>query len=51
MTVNANSRLAGSAGDPPDARGALDSLMWIPIALFEVIFAFWLFFREPQIQE
>ena len=29
----------------------LDSLMWIPIAFFEVIFAFWLFFREPQTQE
>lgn len=29
----------------------LDSLMWIPIAFFEVIFAFWLFFREPRIKE
>lgn len=28
----------------------LDSLMWIPIAFFEVIFAFWLFFRQPQVQ-
>jgi len=28
----------------------LDSLMWIPIAFFEVIFAFWLVFREPQLQ-
>jgi hypothetical protein len=28
----------------------LDSLMWIPIAFFEVIFAIWLFFREPQLQ-
>lgn len=29
----------------------LDSLMWIPIAFFEVIFAFWLLFRQPQVQE
>jgi hypothetical protein len=28
-----------------------DSLMWIPIAFFEVIFAIWLFFREPQIPQ
>ena len=28
----------------------LDSVMWIPIAFFEVIFAIWLLFREPQIQ-
>lgn len=28
----------------------LDSLMWIPIAFSEVIFAFWLLFREPQVQ-
>jgi hypothetical protein len=29
----------------------IDSVMWIPIAFFEVIFAFWLLFREPQLQE
>lgn len=28
----------------------LDSVMWIPIAFFEVIFAIWLLFREPQLQ-
>ena len=42
------------AGLPLQILGLLpspvDSLMWIPIAFFEVIFAIWLFFREPQLQ-
>ena len=42
------------AGLPLQILGVLpspiDSAMWIPIALFEVIFACWLFVREPRIQ-